>query len=181
MNVRDKAAAADDGGTTAGGISRPQLIVGLYLVGVLSGFAAAIIESIRAEGIWHALGWAFGISIVDVAATAVGVHLARQSSPTPRARIDYVAAAVFAFLIFGSYLAYLAYLAMNWPAVAGQAMTWAAVVGLAVYEMGRNRRCPTALAAASAISSTVLVMHLVADGCGLMTIGHRAFSAMRTL
>ena len=142
MNVRDKADAADDGETTAGGISRPQLIAGLYLVGVLSGFAAAIIESIRAEGIWHALGWAFGISIVDVAATAVGVHLARQSSPTPLARIDYLAAVVFALLI-------LVPLAVNWPAAGGRALTWAAVAGLAVYEMVRNRRCPTAVGAAS--------------------------------
>jgi len=38
-----------------------------------------------------------------------------------------------------------------------------------------------ALVAASAINSTALVMHLVADGCGLTTIGQRAFSAMRTL
>lgn len=143
MNVRDKAAPADYGGSTEGGISRPQLIAVLYLVGVLSGFAAAIVQSIRAEGLWHALGWAFGISIVDVAATAVGVRLARQSSPTPLARIDYVAAAVFALLIL------VPYLAMSWPAGAGRAMTWAAVAGLAVYEMGRNRRCPTALAASS--------------------------------
>ena len=35
--------------------------------------------------------------------------------------------------------------------------------------------------AASAINSTVLVMHFVADGWGLMTMGQRAFSAMRTL
>lgn len=59
------------------------------------------------------------------------------------ARIDYVAAAVFALLIL------VPPLAMSWPAEAGRAVTWAAVAGLAVYEMGRNRRCPTALAAAS--------------------------------
>ena len=149
MNVKDKAAPANYDGTAESAISRPQLIATLYLVGVLSGFAASMVGSIRAQGLWHALAWAFGISIVEVAATVVGVRLARQSSPTPLARLDYVAAAVFAFLIFGSYLAYLAYLTMNWPSVAGRAMTWTAVVGLAVYEMGRNRRCPTALAAAS--------------------------------
>ena len=29
--------------------------------------------------------------------------------------------------------------------------------------------------------STALVMHRAADGCGLMTIGQRAFNAMSTL
>ena len=168
MNVRDNAAPADYGGTTEGGIPRSQLIAGLYLVGVLSGFTASIVQSIRAEGLWHALGWAFGISIVDVAATAVGLNLARQSSRIPLTRIDYTVAAVFALLIFLPHLAmswppiaamtwaavaglavYEPHQATSWPAFAPRAMAWAAVAGLAIYEMARNRRCPTALAAAS--------------------------------
>ena len=36
-------------------------------------------------------------------------------------------------------------------------------------------------AAASAMISTALVMHRAAEGCGLITIGQRAFSAMSTL
>ena len=139
----DSATPAVYGGRAGSGISRSKLIALLYLVGVLSGFAAAIVHSIRSEGLWTALGWAFGISIIDVAAAAVGVHLARQPSPTPLARIDYVAAGVFALLIL------MPPLAMSWPAGAARAMTWAAVAGLAVYETGRNRRCPAAVAAAS--------------------------------
>ncbi len=38
-----------------------------------------------------------------------------------------------------------------------------------------------AAAAASHITSATRVMHRTADGCGLMTIGHRAFSAIRIL
>jgi exosortase/archaeosortase family protein len=171
MNALDK-------GWAEGGISRPQLIAGLYLVGVLTGFGASILQSIRAEGLWHALGWAFGISIVDVAATAVGVHLARQSTPTPLTRIDYVAVAVFALLI-------LVPLAMSWPAVAGRAVTWAAVAGLAVYEMGRNRRCPTALAAASVfilLAASVIWGRVLAQVfAGGILLSWDAWLATRTL
>ena len=39
---------------------------------------------------------------------------------------------------------------------------------------------PAAVAAAAMISAT-RVMHRAADGCGLMTMGQRAFSAMRIL
>ena len=38
-----------------------------------------------------------------------------------------------------------------------------------------------ACAAASAMISTVRVMHRAADGCGLITIGQRALSAISTL
>lgn len=127
---------------TKGGIRRPQFIAALYFIGVLNGFAAAIVMSIDAEGFWHALGWAFGISIVDVAATAVGLHLAQQSSPIPLTRIDFTVAAVFALLML------VPHLAISWPAL-GRAIIWAAVSGLAVYEVARNSRSQPALAAAS--------------------------------
>mgnify|MGYP001301459600 CR=1 FL=1 len=139
----DQANAAACGGRTGSGARRSKLIALLYLVGVLSGFAAAITQSIVSEGLWTALGWAFGISVVDLAAVAVAFHLARQPSPTRLTRIDCVAVAVFLVLILSPPLA------MNWPAGPARAVTWAAVAGLAVFEIARNRRCPTALAAAS--------------------------------
>jgi exosortase/archaeosortase family protein len=160
VNVRDKAAPADCSESAEGVITRSQLISLLYLVGVLSGFAAAIVQSLRTDGLWHALGWAFGISVVDVGATAVGIYLARQPSPTALARIDYVAAVVFVLLIL------VPPLAMNWPAGAARAVIWAAVAGLAVYEIGRNHRCPTALAAASIfilLAGSVILGRVVAQ------------------
>ena len=39
------------------GISRPQLIAVLYLLGSLNGFAPGILPSIRAQGLSEALGW----------------------------------------------------------------------------------------------------------------------------
>ena len=99
MNVMDKVLPTDHGEIAGGGISRPQLIAVLYSIGVLNGFAPVVLESIRAQGLWEALAWTFGISIVDVAAVAVGVHLARQSPRAPLRGRDYVAAALFALLI----------------------------------------------------------------------------------
>ena len=133
MNVMDKVLPTDHGEIAEGGISRPQLTAVLYSIGVLNGFAPVVLESIRAQGLWEALAWTFGISIVDVAAVAVGVHLARQSPRTPLTLRDYVAAALFALLIL----------------VPHRAMSWAAVTGLAVYELAGNRRSAPAVAAAS--------------------------------
>ena len=129
----DRVLPANHGEIAEGGIRRPECTAVLYSIGVLNGFAPVVLESIRAQGLWEALAWTFGISIVDVAAVAVGVYLARQSPRTPLTLRDYVAAALFALLIL----------------VPHRAMSWAAVTGLAVYELAGNRRSAPAVAAAS--------------------------------
>ena len=56
MNVMDKVLPTDHGEIAEGGISRPKLIAVLYTIGVLNGFAPVVLESIRAQGLWEALG-----------------------------------------------------------------------------------------------------------------------------
>src|SRR5690606_41441993 len=59
---------------------RASGVAALYSIAVLNGFAADIVEAIRAQPFWAALMSTFGISVVSVAAGACGTMVVLRSA-----------------------------------------------------------------------------------------------------
>ena len=113
--------------------TRPFLIAGLYLLGIVNGLADTVAASIASDGFASALTNTFGVSVVVIAAAAAGLNLAARS---PGRSIDWLDRGVGAM--------YLAALCVPRSLVSLAALTF-----LAAYEAVRGRRSAAATAAAS--------------------------------
>src|ERR1700744_1796171 len=113
--------------------ARSFLVVGLYVLGVINGVMDKVVNGIAADGILAALMNTFGVSVVVIAATVIGLKLAVR---TPDRAIDG-----WDLLVGTIYLLSLCVLR-------GYA-SMAALTFFAAYEGLRNRRSAEAVAAAS--------------------------------
>lgn len=102
---------------------RASGVAALYSIAVLNGFAADIVEAIRAQPFWAALMSTFGISVVSVAAVACGIMLVLRSAGRAASRGDVVIALLVAALLL----------------VPHRAGSWAALTVLALFEITRSR------------------------------------------
>jgi hypothetical protein len=116
-----------------GSVSRPRLIIALYLLAVINGLVADVVRSIVAQGFWPAAFGTFDVSIVVVAACAIGAGLMAQAPDRAMDRADYAWIFLCGLLIL----------------VPHRAGSWIGLTLLALYEAARARGSRHALAAAT--------------------------------
>jgi hypothetical protein len=110
-----------------------MVVAGLYLLGMANGAANSVTSSIISKGFWGALFDTFDVSVVVIAATAVGLRLAMHTPDRPIDRLDRLTGAV-----------YLLGLCVPLSPASLAALTF-----LAVYESSRNFRSVETLASSS--------------------------------
>lgn len=93
-------------------LARGQLLAALCLIAVANGAASQIVRTIVASGFWPALARSFDFSVITVAGTALGVHLAWTSQNEAADRLDLASASLACLLIL------LPHRAGSWAAVA---------------------------------------------------------------
>lgn len=114
-------------------VSRPELFAGLYLLAALNGFADDIAALVRHDGLWAAVQGSFGLSIIALAALWLGLRLSLQAPAVAPRRGDWMMAAAVVPLLL----------------VPHRLGGWTAMTALALYDLGRTRHSPFAVAAAS--------------------------------
>ena len=80
-------------------LGRSQLLAALCLVAVANGVTVQIVQEVMASGFWRALGGSFNVSVVILAATALGFQLAWTSRKEDPSRVDIALAGVACLLI----------------------------------------------------------------------------------
>jgi hypothetical protein len=111
---------------------RPQIVTGLYLLGIANGIVVGMLQSVAAKGMWSALAAGFDVSIVVIAATIVGMSLSRRVPGGRVTALDWLVGGI-----------YLSLLSVPWGVA-----SWTALTFLAFYEAVRRSRSPEAVAAA---------------------------------
>jgi len=123
-------------------IPRHQLMVELYVVGVVNGLAAGVWQALHRQSPVEASLNLFDVNVVVLFAAAVGISLAWRSCDRITRSTDLMVAVLFAVMI----------------TVPDSRVSWIALSLLALYNMMCGRRCAYTVAAGS-----VLVGHLSRD------------------
>ena len=118
-------------------IPRPQLMVGLYVVGVINGLTAGVYQAFHRQGLVEAALNLFDVNVVVLFAAAVGFGLAWRSCDRITRGTDLVVAALFAAMI----------------TIPDSRVSWIALSLLALYNMMCGRRCTYTVAAASVLAA----------------------------
>jgi hypothetical protein len=111
---------------------RPQIVTGLYLLGVANGIVMVVLQSVTTKGMWGALAAGFDVSIVVIASTIIGLSLSGRVPGGCVTATDWLAGAVYLALLF----------------IPCGAASWIALTFLAFYEAVRRSRSPEAVATA---------------------------------
>lgn len=113
--------------------SRPRIVAVLYLLGIANGTVSFVTNAVLTKGFWGALFDTFDVSIVVIAATAVGTMLTLRTRDRPVDGMDRLAGAVY---LLGLGIPFS-------PA------SMAAVTFLAAYECSRDFRSAETVAGSS--------------------------------
>jgi hypothetical protein len=118
-------------------IQRYQLMVGLYVVGVVNGLTAGVYQAFHRQSLAEAALNLFDVNVVVLLAAAIGISLAWRSCDRVTRGTDLVAAVLFAAMII----------------VPDGRVSWIALSLLALYNMMFGRRCTYTVAAASVLAA----------------------------
>ncbi|HYH22858.1 MAG TPA: hypothetical protein VD995_29970 [Azospirillum sp.] len=114
-------------------VPRGQLMAGLYLVGLINGLAPDVGAAITKYGVLMAAANLFGVTVIELLASALAVRLALRGSTAPPSRADLGVGAFFLILM----------------ALPSPQVSWMAIGMLAAFDLLRNRAPESSRAAAT--------------------------------